>query len=264
MPPETTPEPPARSPEHPLRAQLFVTCLVDTLYPQVGEAVVRVLRRAGVQVDFPPDQTCCGQPAFNAGLRDQARSMAIHTLEVLEAAPGPVVIPSGSCAAMIRHGYLELFASEPEWLARTRALSTRVYEFTQFLVDVLDFTDPGASYPGPLAYHASCHLLRELGVDRQPRLLLASLRGVELLELPGAQECCGFGGVFSAEHPELSNALLDRKIQNLRSLGGEAGRVPALVACDAGCITQINGGLRRRGLAPQAVHIAELLDHIAP
>ncbi len=225
---------------------------------------MRVLRKAGVQVEFPPDQTCCGQPAFNAGLRDQAREMAIHTIQVLESAPGPVVIPSGSCAAMIRSGYLELFASEPDWLERARSLSGRVYEFTQFLVDVLGVTGLDASYPGPLTYHASCHLLRELGVDRQPRRLLASIRGAELLELPGSRECCGFGGVFSAEHPELSNAMLERKIQNLLSLHGQESQSPALAACDAGCITHINGGLRRRGLLPRAVHIAELLDRGIP
>jgi L-lactate dehydrogenase complex protein LldE len=236
--------------------QLFVTCLIDTLYPEIGESVVRTLRRAGAAVSFPPAQTCCGQPAYNAGLRSEARRMAIHTLQVFEAAPGPVVIPSGSCASMLRHGYLELFAGDPLWLPRARALAARVFEFTEFLVDILGVTDLGARFTRPLGYHSSCHLLRDLGVDRQPRRLLASVQGAELRELPESRECCGFGGVFSSEHPELSSAMLDRKIANIA-----ASQAPVIVACDAGCITQINGGLHRRGLPHRAVHIAQILDH---
>jgi L-lactate dehydrogenase complex protein LldE len=242
--------------------QLFVTCLVDTLHPQIGEAVVKVLRRAGVRVNFPEGQTCCGQPAFNAGLRGEARRMAIHTIQALEAAPGPVVIPSGSCAAMIRHGYPELFAGEAAWLPRAKALAARVYELTEFLVDGLGVTELGAVYPGRLTYHSSCHLLRDLGVDRQPRLLLAGVKEAELVELPASTECCGFGGVFSAEHPELSSAMLARKIEHLLSVGEAGVQAPPVVACDAGCITHINGGLHRRGLAPRAVHIAEILANL--
>jgi L-lactate dehydrogenase complex protein LldE len=152
--------------------QLFVTCIIDTLYPEAGEAVVRVLERAGVEVAVPRGQTCCGQPAFNAGMRKEARRMAEHTLRVFEAAPGPVVVPSGSCAAMIRHSYPELFTGDAEWLPRVKALAKRTYELTEFLVDVLGVIDLGARYPGRITYHSSCHLLRELGVDRQPRALL--------------------------------------------------------------------------------------------
>jgi L-lactate dehydrogenase complex protein LldE len=238
----------------PETVQLFVTCLLDTLYPETAEAVVRVLTRAGVRVSFPADQTCCGQPAFNAGLRDLARSLAIHTIQVFEAAPGPVVVPSGSCAAMIRHAYSELFADDPEWLPRAQQLAVRTYELTEFLVDVLGVADLGARFAGSIAYHSSCHLLRELGVDRQPRALLAYVRDAQLIELPGTQECCGFGGVFSAEHPEISAAMLERKLANL-----EASGAPVLVACDAGCLTNINGGLRRRRKPQRAVHIAEIL-----
>ncbi len=236
--------------------QLFITCIVDTLYPETGEAVVKVLERAGARVEFPAGQTCCGQPAYNAGMREQARKMAMHTIQVFEAAPGPVVIPSGSCAAMIRHGYLELFAGEQEWLPRARALAERTYEFTEYLVDCLGVTRLGARFEGRLTYHASCHLLRELGVDRQPRALLNALQGVELVELPGADECCGFGGVFSVEHPEISAAMLERKLANLDASGAQV-----VVACDAGCITNINGGLQRRGKTARAVHLAELLAH---
>ena len=236
--------------------QLFVTCILDTLYPEVGESVVHVLERAGVQVEFPSGQTCCGQPAFNAGLRDQARPVAQQTIRVFERTQGPIVVPSGSCAAMIRHGYLELFADDPHWLPRSRALAERTYEFSEFLVDYLRVTDVGARYPGKLSYHSSCHLLRDLGISRQPRALLAAVREAELVDLPNGEECCGFGGVFSAEHPQISSAMLARKMVNI-----EASGAPLVVSCDAGCITNINGGLHRAGKPQRAVHIAEILDH---
>ena len=235
--------------------QLFVTCIIDTLYPEIGVAVLHVLQRAGVRVEFPADQTCCGQPAFNAGLRQQARPIAEHTIQVFEQTQGPVIVPSGSCAAMIRHGYLELFANDPTWLPRAQALAARTYELTEYLVDVLGVTDLGARFPGKLAYHSSCHLLRDLGVERQPRLLLANVRDADLVELPGSQECCGFGGVFSAEHPEISSAMLARKIANI-----EASGVQVVVSGDCGCLTNINGGLHRLGKTQRVRHIAEILD----
>lgn len=234
--------------------QLFVTCIVDTLYPDVGEAVVKVLQRAGATVEFPAGQTCCGQPAFNAGMRLQALPAAMHTIQLFEKTQGPVVVPSGSCAAMIRHGYPELFADDPAWLPRARALAARTYELTEFLVDQLGVTDLGARYPGKLTYHASCHLLRDLAVDRQPRALLARVRDAEIVELPYATDCCGFGGVFSVEHPEISSAMLARKIANI-----EASGAPLVVSCDGGCITNINGGLHRLGKPQRAVHIAQVL-----
>ena len=234
--------------------QLFVTCIVDTLYPEVGEAVCAVLEKAGATISIPRGQTCCGQPAFNAGMRQEAARMARQTIRTFEAAPGPVVVPSGSCAAMIRHAYLELFATDPEWLPRAQALAARTYELSEFLVDVLGVTDLGASCAGKLTYHSSCHLLRELGVDRQPRALLANVHGAELVELPGSQECCGFGGVFSVEHPEISAEMLKRKLANI-----DASQAPLVVSCDAGCITNINGGLKRSGRTQRAVHIAEIL-----
>lgn len=235
-------------------AQLFVTCIVDTLYPSVGESVVHVLEHAGVRVEFPTNQTCCGQPAYNTGMLKQARLMAIHTIRVFEAAPGPVVVPSGSCCAMIRHGYRELFADDPVWLTRAIALADRTYEFTEFLVDILDLTELGARFSGPITYHSSCHLLRDLGVNRQPLALLKAVRGADFVELSHTQECCGFGGVFSLEHPEISTAMLVRKIAAIEACGA-----PVVVSCDAGCITNINGALHRRGKTQRAVHIAEIL-----
>lgn len=237
-----------------LPVQLFVTCIVDTFYPEIGEAVVSLLKQTGCEVQFPPDQTCCGQPAFNAGMRQEAQQIARHTIQVLEHTSGPVVIPSGSCAAMIRHSYPELFAHEPEWLERSRRLGERTYELSEFLVDQLGVSGLGIHLEGRIAYHASCHLLRELGVDHQPRQLLTANTQAEIVALPGDKECCGFGGVFSAEHPELSGAMLERKLANIA-----ASQADWVVACDAGCLTHINGGLRRQGLKPCAVHIAQAL-----
>lgn len=239
-----------------ITVQLFITCIIDTLYPETGEAVVRVLEKSGVNVSFPPHQTCCGQPAFNAGLRQQARKMAIQTIKAFEGYPGPVVVPSGSCAAMLRHSYKELFATDPQWLPQALALAERTYELSEFLVDVLGITDLAARFDGRVTYHSSCHLLRGLGVDHQPRALLANLRGAKLVELPETAECCGFGGVFSVEHPEISTAMLSRKITNLDASGADV-----VVSCDAGCITNINGGLHRLRKPLKAVHLADLLGN---
>jgi L-lactate dehydrogenase complex protein LldE len=239
----------------PQTVQLFITCIIDTLYPEIGEAVVRVLQRAGVEVAFPAGQTCCGQPAFNAGLREQARPAAMNTIQVFEKTEGPIVIPSGSCAAMIRHGYPELFADDPAWLERARSIARRTFELTEFLVDQLGVPDLAARLPGKLTYHSSCHLLRDLGVSRQPRLLLDQVQEAELVELPGQEDCCGFGGVFSAEFPEISSEMLKRKIANI-----EASRAALVVTCDAGCMTNINGGLHRLGKGQRCVHIAQVLD----
>lgn len=236
--------------------QLFVTCLVDSFYPQTGEAIVDILRRLGIDVEFPPGQTCCGQPNFNAGLRAEARPIAEHTIKVFEKTKGDVVIPSGSCAHMIKHGYLELFADDPDWLPRAQTLASRVYEFTEYLVDRLGVTDLGAHWDGTLTYHPSCHTLRGMNIDRQPRALLANVRGATVVELPHAEECCGFGGIFSMEHPELSAEWLKRKIGNL-----EATQAPALVVTEAGCRMHIAGGLHRQKKTQRVVHIAEVLNH---
>jgi len=247
----------------PETVQLFVTCLIDTFFPHIGEAMVRVLNRAGVRVEFPSDQTCCGQPAFNAGLRSEARPLAEHTIRTFERLPKslktsevlpPIIIPSGSCAAMVRHGYLELFKDDPKWLPRAEALARRTYEFSEYLVDVRGLTDLDACWPGRLTYHPSCHLLRGLGVDRQPRLLLAAVKDAEIVELPEREDCCGFGGVFSVEHPELSAEFLKRKIANLEKTGA-----PTLVVADTGCLMHIQGGLARQGKRQRVVHIAEVL-----
>ena len=236
--------------------QLFATCLVDTFYPETAEAIVSILRRLGVNVDFPQAQTCCGQPQFNAGLRTDARQMAQHMIEVFENLPGDLLSPSGSCAHMIKHNYPELFAKDPAWLPRAQALAKRTFEFTEYLVDVLNITDVGAQWKGTLTYHPSCHLSRGLGIDRQPRALLANVKGAQIVELPEEQDCCGFGGIFSVAHPELSAEFLKRKINNL-----EKTQSPTLVVADTGCIMHIAGGLHRQKKPQRVIHIAEVLNH---
>ena len=234
--------------------QLFVTCLVDTFYPQVGEAIADILSRLGMTVDFAADQTCCGQPQFNAGLRADARQVAEHTIRVFEAAPGEIVSPSGSCVHMMRVNYPELFAEDAAWLARAESLAKRTFEFSEYIVDHLGVTDVGAHWNGRLTYHSSCHLLRGLGVDRQPRALLAAVQGAEVVELPHTDECCGFGGIFSVTHPEVSKEMLANKNANL-----EKSESPTLVVPDAGCLMHIAGGLHRQGKSQRAVHLAEVL-----
>ncbi len=235
--------------------QLFITCLTDSFFPQTGEAVVDILHRLGIGVDFAREQTCCGQPQFNAGLRKDARAIAEHTIKVFENAKGDIVTPSGSCAHHFRHNYLELFEGDSVWLPRAKALSERVYEFTEYLVDKLHVTDVGANWNGTLTYHPSCHTLRGINVDRQPRTLLQNVHGATLVDLPNAEECCGFGGVMSVEHPELSAEWLKRKISNL-----EESQAPVLVVTDAGCLMHIAGGLNRQGKKQRVVHIAEVLN----
>ena len=197
------------------QVQLFITCLTDSFFPKTGQAVVDIFHRLGIGVDFAREQTCCGQPQFNAGLRKDARAIAEHTIKVFENNKGDIITPSGSCAHHFRHNYLELFEGDSVWHPRAKAISERVFEFTEYLVDKLDVTDIGATWDGPLTYHPSCHTLRGLNVDRQPKTLLQNVKGATLVDLPHAEECCGFGGIMSVEHPELSAEWLKRKISNL-------------------------------------------------
>jgi L-lactate dehydrogenase complex protein LldE len=238
----------------PVKVQLFVTCIIDSLYPDIGFNVIDALEYAGIEVEFPLEQTCCGQPAFNAGLRHLSKPMAEHFINTFTHTEGPIVAPSGSCTAMVKHGYKELFSGDKTWFSRVEAIADRIFELSEFLVDYLGILELGAHFPARIAYHPSCHLLRDLGVNSQPCDLLKAVDGAELVELPHSNECCGFGGVFSAEQPEVSTAMLERKIKNM-----EESKADFLVTCDAGCMTHINGGLRRLGKSMQAVHIAQVL-----
>ncbi len=244
------------------RVALFVTCLVDTIYPRVGMAAVDLLEGRGVEVVFPGEQTCCGQPAFNAGHRADARKVARHFLEVFwplinRGRVDAIVAPSGSCVAMVTHFYHILFEDVGDNESRSRALqvSQATYELTQYLVDVLGVKETGARCSRRLAYHPCCHLLRELGVDAQPRQLLAGLRDAEIVDLPGAEECCGFGGLFALKNAGISTAMGRRKVRNLSACDAD------LVAVnDVSCMTHLNGILKREGHRCRAVHIAELLN----
>jgi len=271
----------------PLRVQLFVTCIVDSLYPAVGEAVMEVLERLGVEVEFPEAQTCCGQPNYNAGFRREARQLALHFLDVFAPHPpprplaipppspspqamekgegtggggeAPIVTPSGSCAAMVVHGYADLLANDPRNLARAKAVAARTYEFSQFLVDVLGVTAArvGAKFDGRLTYHPSCHLLRGLGVKGEAQKLLAGVQGAEVVPLPNAEECCGFGGLFAVKHGDISGAMLDKKLENVRASGAQT-----VVGCDMSCLMHMQGGLSRDGSPVKCVHLAEVLAGI--
>ncbi|MDR5695117.1 MAG: (Fe-S)-binding protein [Armatimonadota bacterium] len=240
-----------------MRVSLFVTCLVDQLFPQVGEATVEVLHRVGVEVDFPEDQTCCGQPAFNDGFWPQAREVAKQFLRAFSRSE-VIVAPSGSCVAMVREYYPLLFQEEPRLLEQARELGERTYELSEFLVRVLQVEDVGASLRRKATYHASCHGLRALGLREEPLRLLRNVRGLELVDLPGWDECCGFGGVFSVKMPHLSAAMLEEKIRNIVSTGAEV-----VVATDVSCLMHIAGGLRRRKLPIQPMHLAEVLASTA-
>ena len=232
------------------QVQLFVTCLVDSLAPEVGRATLSALERAGCTVDFPVDQGCCGQPAFNVGLIDDARTMAAQTLDVLDETEGPVVVPSGSCAAMMAHHYSTLFAGTGREEQATR-VAARVRELTQFLVDDLDSSLSGACGGCTVAYHYSCHGLRELGLDHQADRLLADTKRADLA---GDKECCGFGGLFAIEMPAVSTAIMNTKLDRIEASGADT-----LVAGDVSCLMHMEGGLRRRGSGVTVRHIAELL-----
>lgn len=235
-----------------MRVSLFVTCLVDQLRPEVGLAAVRLLEQAGCEVHFDPAQTCCGQPAFNSGYRDEARRVGRGLLEVFQG-DEPVVVPSGSCAAMLHH-LPELFEEGSRDHARARALAARSHELGSFLVRELGREDFGARYPGRLAWHDACHGLRDLGIRDEPRRLLGRVRDAELVEVTGCDTCCGFGGTFSVKLPELSVAMLDQKLQHLEVAG-----VDTVVSGDVSCLMQIQGRLEHRGSPIRAAHLAEVL-----
>ena len=236
------------------QADLFVTCIIDQLYPQVGVSVVRVLRKMGVRVGFPAGQTCCGQPLYNSGYTSQARRLARRVLEEFRASTY-VVVPSGSCAAMMSKFYLDLFQDEPAMLRQAQELASKVFEFSQFLTDVLAIDDVGATYEGAVTYHPSCHLLREMEIRSGPARLLANVRGARVEELPQAEVCCGFGGTFSVKYPHISEGMVADKTANVVSTGADT-----LVSCDMSCLMNIEGALSRQGSTVQVRHLAQVLD----
>jgi len=239
--------------------QLFHTCLVNEIGPEVGMAAVRLLERLGHLVGVPLDQTCCGQPAYNAGFHDEARSAARHMLRVLSATEGVIVIPSGSCADMLVHQYELLFRDEAEWREKAHALAGRCRELSQLLAEEWPRMPAGARLRARVAYHPSCHLLRGLGVRDAPLELLRAVEGVTLAEVEDQEECCGFGGLFSVKQPEISGRMLERKLAAVAASGADR-----LVSCDLGCLMHLAGGLRRQGVGLAVQHLAELLDEALP
>jgi L-lactate dehydrogenase complex protein LldE len=240
-----------------MRVSLFITCLVDQLYPDVGEAMVSTLRRLGVEVSFNDAQTCCGQVAFNTGYRPEARVMAEHFVRVFETdAADFIVAPSGSCTAMVRNYYGELFhgPDEREWQERLTRVRPRLREFSEFIVNELGVEDVGARFPARVTYHDACHLLRELGISDQPRRLIRAVRDVDFVEMEAPDTCCGFGGTFSVKYGEISNAILQEKLARIANSG-----VEYVVANDSSCLMQIAGGLSRAGSPVKTMHLAELL-----
>jgi L-lactate dehydrogenase complex protein LldE len=236
-----------------MRVGLFVTCLIDTMRPEIGFSAIKLLEQAGYEVMVPPAQTCCGQPAYNSGDRRLARDLAEKTLREFEQFDY-VVVPSGSCGGMIRVHFGDLFGDDPDLMTRYGRLRNRVYELTDFLVNVAKVQLAPGEFRGPVAYHDSCSGLRELGVKTQPRALLAQ-RGVDVTEMKDCEHCCGFGGTFAVKYGDISTAIVDEKCVNVRATGA-----PAVVLGDLGCMLNIEGRLRRTGdTTTRVLHVAQVL-----
>jgi len=236
-----------------VKVSLMITCLGDVFFPEVGVALVKLLRRLGVTVEFPEGQTCCGMPLYNSGYHDDAAAVAARTVDVFAGAEH-VVVPSGSCAWMVKAEYPGLLAHDLRRQKAAQELAARTRELSQFLVEVMGIERVASSFQGKVTYHDSCHLLRGLAESRSPRTLLRGVPGVELIDLPGADECCGFGGSFSVRLPEVSSAILGKKLDNVERTGADC-----VVACDAGCLMQMGGGLSRRRSRVRALHLAQVL-----
>lgn len=235
-----------------MKVSLFITCLSDAIYPRVGEAMVRLLAKYGVQLEFPNVQTCCGQPAYNSGYWDEARITAKTILKAFEDSDF-VISPSGSCTYMIHH-YSNLFQDDPVILEKAVKLQRKTYEFTQFLVQVLGVTDLGAVFPHKVTYHPSCHGSRLLGVKDEPLELLKNVQGLQFVPLPFAEDCCGFGGTFAVKMADISGAMVSEKVNHVKETEAEV-----LVGLDMACLMNIAGNLRFRNEPVKVMHLAELL-----
>lgn len=236
-----------------MRVSLFITCLSDVFFPQVGQSVVEVLERLGVEVDFPAAQTCCGQPAYNSGYQKDAAKAARQMITAFRGSEY-VVAPSGSCVTMIRREYPELLKGDPTWYQEAVELAAKTYEFSEFIVKVLGIEKLEGELPAHATYHHSCHMSRSLGVKEEPGKLLAGMKGLHMEELPYCQDCCGFGGTFSAKMSEISEAMVDEKVQHIEETGAEL-----LIGSDMGCLMNIGGRLQRTGKSVKVMHVAEVL-----
>lgn len=237
----------------PITVTLFIPCLMDSLFPQAAGDLVYLLRRLGFRVAYPPEQTCCGQPAFNQGYFEIARKLARRFIAIFQRAEC-IVCPSGSCTAMVKKHYPELFAEEPEFREKAEALGEKVFEASQFLTAVVPPEKIKARFPGKATYHDSCHSSRGLGIYEEPRRLLAGVKGLELVEMEDSKACCGFGGLFSLRFPQISQAIGLEKIKQIQATGAEW-----VIGNDPGCLMQIQGHLNRLGLPIGVKHIVEVL-----
>jgi L-lactate dehydrogenase complex protein LldE len=243
-----------------VRIALFATCLADAMFPRAAQATVVLLERLGHEVVFPPGQTCCGQMHVNTGYRREALPLVRHHVEIFEDAlddgADAVVAPSGSCVGSVRHQHATVArdAGDPALVGRSTAVAARTYELSELLVDVLGLEDVGARYPHRVTYHPTCHSLRMLRVGDKPLRLLRAVRDLDLVELPAADQCCGFGGTFALKNPDTSAAMLADKLDAVTATGAEV-----VTAGDSSCLMHIGGGLSRTGAGARTVHLAEIL-----
>jgi L-lactate dehydrogenase complex protein LldE len=235
------------------KVSLFIPCTVDLFLPHIGEAAVTLLRRLGIDPVYHEEQTCCGQPAMNSGYQREARKVARHFIKVF-GEDEIIVSPSGSCVCMVKYHYPELLADEPEWRRRAEELAPRVYELSQYLVDVLKTEDLGASFAGRVAYHESCHVLRGLGISAQPKKLLSAVKGTQLVAMDAADSCCGFGGEFANDFPDISESMVKDKVESFLASGADL-----LVLNEPGCLLNIGGYLNRNHPGKKVIHLASFL-----
>lgn len=236
-----------------MKVSLFATCLVDMFQGNAGKATVELLERLGCVIDFPESQVCCGQPAFNSGYVKESKEAMKRMIEAFEHSEY-VISPSGSCSYMF-HEYPEIFKGDPVWEPKAKRLAEKTYELTQFIVDILKVEDVGARLDGKATYHTSCHMTRLLGVKEAPIKLLGKVKGLEFTELPGKEQCCGFGGTFSVKMAQISEQMVDEKVHHVEETGAEF-----LIGADAGCLMNIGGRIGRQGKKIKVLHIAEVLN----
>ena len=247
------PDYPSNSPL-PTHVTLFASCMVAQLATSVGESTFDILKHLGLTVDFLDDQTCCGQPAFNSGFRSEARPVAARFIKLFEQVNGPIVVPSGSCAAMVRNYYGDLFRDDPQMAQRAKQVGERLFELTEFITRYFGVDAITGKLNDSATYHKCCHLLREIGMNEEPLEMLSSIDGLKMTTLERADVCCGFGGAFSVKMADISSAVLDEKLDFIEATGSNT-----VIAADSGCVFQMQGGLRRRGSSVQVLHIAEVL-----
>jgi L-lactate dehydrogenase complex protein LldE len=236
------------------KAQLFITCLGDQFYTATLQNMTHILEKLGVDLAFPPEQTCCGQPLFNNGFEEKTRPVALNFMRAFSKSDIPIVGPSGSCVSMVKHHYPSLF--EPGTSEHNLAvdIASRIFEFTEYLVRVLRVTDVGAVYPHKVTYHASCHYLREMGLKTEAKSLLNAVKGLEFVSLKEEETCCGFGGAFTVTYPEVSRSMMENKVKDIVASGADT-----VVMCEPGCLMNVAGGLHKAGSNIRAMHIIDLL-----